>query len=1044
MLLAINRNFVGRATNDVINIYNSAFEPVDIAVDELAALVSRGYAFCPQFNKKKRQSANFKISGYIAVDVDHGLTLEAAQASEFFQNYAALLYTTTRHTPEAHRFRIVFELDEPITDPSVMESALTGLIAKFGGDKSCSDACRFFFGSIGCEPIIHGKKLPKSVVDDLVLRGCESVIRTDNKNDKSAPSVTVASRIQLETDIEVETEVGGWQRLVDLPERTRVRCPVHIDNRPSAFTLRSKRGVPGVHCKSCNATFFVKQVGDQKPYRYDFDYSWNRILNLSYEEYTAHTDDNGLVSLSEVRGGAIRMSAIRYLPFEEAAVVTRGAKFQKTSMKTEGVGSSHGISIDRFMPDSDITFVKSPKGSGKTEWLSRLVATHKAAGNSILLIGHRRTLINSTANRLGLTSYLKMPDAPIRSNDIVADVFGDFTLRVSSDELDDPSNSGASLGYNEPTLHYAICLDSLPARLEPVHHKFDLILIDEVEQVFAHLLSKTLKPTRREVLLYLRHYLNSAKAVYLLDADLSRVTVEVMDALLNERKRSWQALINLPKPENRVLHFYESVKKDAMTGELIAALLRGERCFVATNSRSWTDNLSGKLEKSCNRPIKSIAISSKNSHTPEIQSFIRNIKQEAANYDLIITSPSMGTGIDITFADGQQLIDTVFGFFETRINTHFDIDQQLSRVRNPKRINVWISPETYAFETEPAVIQSEIETMEGEFQKLIDIDVDGCKVYQQDEAGKLYASVYASVSACRRASMNNLRRNFIALRESNGWVIEYEAGSPELSKEGKALREAKKAEDIEMRYQRILNAERLGPDDYSRLKKGSEERLTSSDHDAIERYDIESFYYCDATPELLKEDDNWKLRRAIRMYQLLMESDTSLKDKDRQQQSDFFHDKNNRYSKKCLLVDLLTSAGIFRDGNFDLTTEITAATLQEFAVKSIKSKPRLEELFNIDVRSDVKRNSVQQLSKCLKVLGLSLKKPRIDQSGGTKQYFYRLNEKALNRVSDLSKRNSDPELGSQWYDNRLLEVDPVFHGIETIQKRLREKSLSKK
>ena len=54
---------------------------------------------------------------------------------------------------------------------------------------------------------------------------------------------------------------------------------------------------------------------------------------------------------------------------------------------------------------------------------------------------------------------------------------------------------------------------------------FDLIIIDEVEQVFAHLLSRTLKPARREVLIHLKHYLKSAKALYLLDADLNRVSV---------------------------------------------------------------------------------------------------------------------------------------------------------------------------------------------------------------------------------------------------------------------------------------------------------------------------------------------------------------------------------------------------------------------------------------------------------------------------------------------------------------------------------------
>ena len=60
----------------------------------------------------------------------------------------------------------------------------------------------------------------------------------------------------------------------------------------------------------------------------------------------------------------------------------------------------------------------------------------------------------------------------------------------------------------------------------------------------------------------------------------------------------------------------------------------------------------------------------------------------------------MGTGIDITFPENISHVDGVYGLFEAKINTHFDIDQQLSRVRHPKYVRVWISPETFNFETE--------------------------------------------------------------------------------------------------------------------------------------------------------------------------------------------------------------------------------------------------------------------------------------------------------------------------------------------------------
>jgi hypothetical protein len=64
----------------------------------------------------------------------------------------------------------------------------------------------------------------------------------------------------------------------------------------------------------------------------------------------------------------------------------------------------------------------------------------------------------------------------------------------------------------------------------------------------------------------------------------------------------------------------------------------------------------------------------------EVKDFIIQAKKKATDYDVILTSPSLGTGVDISFPEGAQLIDVVFGFFEAQINSHFDFDQQLARV----------------------------------------------------------------------------------------------------------------------------------------------------------------------------------------------------------------------------------------------------------------------------------------------------------------------------------------------------------------------------
>ncbi len=402
----------------------------------------------------------------------------------------------------------------------------------------------------------------------------------------------------------------------------------------------------------------------------------------------------------------------------------------------------------------------------------------------------------------------------------------------------------------------------------------------------------------------------------------------------------------------------------------------------------------------------------------------------------------MGTGIDITFDGGQQLIDTVFGFFETRINTHFDIDQQLCRVRNPKRINVWIAPETYSFECDPAVIESEIAIMQDEFEQLIDISPDGEKIFRKKDAVEtLYGAIYASVSASRRASMNDLRRNFVKLRESSGWSIITEKGSAELAREGEAIQQARKAVAQAARYQRILNAKHLSMDDFARLKGKKDESLSEAERDAIERWDIESFYYRDVSLELLEEDDNWTLRHAVLTYQLLTSPDEVLTQRDQDEDTDLFLDRHKRLMKKNLLVELFSAAGIFTDGVFDAEVELSGTSLRDFADVCVANKSRIEELLKIDVRADVQKKSMQQLTACLKLLGLSLARSRIEQTKGKKRYFYRLDEGALGQVKNWAAYNADPERRAAWYESRRVE-DDIPAQLEVLRKRAADKKKS--
>ncbi|WP_395351816.1 plasmid replication protein, CyRepA1 family [Variovorax sp. UC122_21] len=515
-------------------------------------------------------------------------------------------------------------------------------------------------------------------------------------------------------------------------------------------------------------------------------------------------------------------------------------------------------------------------------------------------------------------------------------------------------------------------------------------------------------------MLRFQFYLKQAEAMYLLDADLNRVTIEVLGDLLDDqRDRTVQVLLNWWKPEERTVNLHEGAKSDALIAALFSSVERGERCFVCSNSKTFINQIETKLIERV-EPRKVLKVTSDNSQNPEIQAIMRDIKTRALDYAVILSSPAIGTGIDITFEDDAPLIDAVYGFFEPRINTHFDIDQQLSRVRNPGQVHVWISSEEYRFETDVLAIRAELLASGQKQRELLSISPDGKPVYDD-----LYDKIYGTVTASERASKNRLRKNFIDLRRSNGWNVEVIETNGEARKVGKAIRKEGKEALLNKRLQSILAAPQISEQQFGNLRsRESADKLNDNDRPAMRRYEIESFYCEDATLELLVLDDDGRLRESIRTFGLLVSDDETLKSEDRWDREILLPDQKQLLQKKHLLLELFKSAGILRDKAFDPAIEIDSAQLEAFARTAQKNKAEIERHFKIPVRGDVYKKPITQLQSILKLVGLRLPKSRTEQSGGKKRYFYRLAADELATVSTWASRRSDPHRRQAWRKQR--------------------------
>lgn len=152
--------------------FNASFTNMELTTMDLAAAIYDGHAFTTHHKDHWRSGENYLAGQHIGLDFDtldiHS-TLPFLAKKPFVSKYAALAYTTIRHTPEAPRARVVFLLDTPIMRATNYGLAVASMLWLFGkADQQCRDAVRFFYGSPQCEMEYWDNTLPIQTLKHLI------------------------------------------------------------------------------------------------------------------------------------------------------------------------------------------------------------------------------------------------------------------------------------------------------------------------------------------------------------------------------------------------------------------------------------------------------------------------------------------------------------------------------------------------------------------------------------------------------------------------------------------------------------------------------------------------------------------------------------------------------------------------------------------------------------------------------------------------------------------------------------------------------------
>lgn len=188
-----------------------SFVPTRVSAVELAQHIQKGYAWMPSLLKPNtaRGKKNVQCTHCIALDIDEGLSLAQAQTNELIRDYASLIITSASHSPEKHKYRVIFFLREAISEIASIEAVVRAAMrAVPQADKACKNADRFFYGADTAQVAYINEKafLPASVIDEWLRREAEELEKAQQEK-KLAEQRAREYRSSIASEYDAETLV---------------------------------------------------------------------------------------------------------------------------------------------------------------------------------------------------------------------------------------------------------------------------------------------------------------------------------------------------------------------------------------------------------------------------------------------------------------------------------------------------------------------------------------------------------------------------------------------------------------------------------------------------------------------------------------------------------------------------------------------------------------------------------------------------------------------------------------------------------------------
>jgi Domain of unknown function (DUF3854)/Origin of replication binding protein len=501
------------------------------------------------------------------------------------------------------------------------------------------------------------------------------------------------------------------------------------------------------------------------------------------------------------------------------------------------------------LPTMGLVVLWSGMGTGKTELMAKFRELYPQM--RFLNLGHRVNLLKNLSQRLNTEMY-----------------------------------SAISQGDLAKAVGLSITVDSLH-KLQTQLNEYGCIFIDEACQYLAHLLhSKTCREHRAEILEVLEFLIRKAKLVVLADAHMDDLTVDFFRAMRPEDEVPF-IIKNDYKETGRTVYLYEGDNNSALVSKIFTALMLGLKIMVVSDSKKFIKKLEaamtvkvfdnqplfgteGQLESNSENTLRIWSIHAENSGSEENVAFIKDISEEVKKVDVLLASPSLGTGVDIP----NYHFDAVFGAFHAVSQTATECAQSLHRYRPQVPLHIWVAPRPpFGYkETNAAKIKERMLELNEMTAFLIRIDPEtGRRGAEKDWA----LDAYCEIEANRNRSINNLRDDLHSLLGEMGYNLT-PAESEADTQVAMELKEAGQTLDIAHQLA-VVQAATISSSEY--LSRQSKDFLPPEEIVECEKYRIQRDYGMPVTEELVERDaGGYLISQIIALESLLLPSEGEIID----------------------------------------------------------------------------------------------------------------------------------------------------------------------